>query len=234
MSEVYRVTSATIGKTKNGYTIFKLQLDSSIWVTKLAPIRSVDQMRDPLFKIYEKGDESIDSVVGKYIDVVLNKSDYGMEFSTGSSYDIVGDFKKLLDESEGKAFYTNIPIYNFLKQKKYKINIDHSITLKQPFEHLNITLKGSITVCYPNEMKADVLTLDNLYEIYNQFYDQKIIETGNLDHDCHYQLTPISIIKNCKRYHKTKAKTLSNTDTVVLALGETLPKEHLQFILDEK
>lgn len=233
MSEIYRVTSATIGKTKNGYTIFKLQLDNSMWVTKLAPIRSVDKARDPLFKIYEEGNEKINSIVGKYTDIVLNRSSYGMEFNSGSSYDIVGDFKKLLDEYEGKSFYTSIPVYNFLKQKKYKINIDHSITLKKPFEHLNIILKDFKTVCYPNEMKAGVLTLDNIHKIYSHFYDKKIIDTGDLDHNCCYKLTPISIIKYCERYHKTKSKTLSSGNTVVLALGENLHEEHLNFLSNE-
>lgn len=234
MSNIYKVTSATVSTTKKGYKIFKLQLNNSILASKLAPSRKRDKEYDSLYKIYEENNESLEFLVGKYIAISLYESNYGMNFSYITSYNSIDDFKKLLDESQKKAFSTDIPIYDFLKQRKYKINHDNSITLKKPYEYFNILNKHGVTVCYPNKLKLNVLTIDNIEIIFNNFYKEKYIETNNLDLDCKYKISHISIVKNCRKFHKTKGGVVSDSDTDVLKIGDKLNEDQLIFLSQVK
>ena len=108
-----------------------------------------------------------------------------------------------------------MPIYNFLKSQNYPINTDGSITLKSPYNYFNIIDKNDLTICYPNILESDELTFENIKKIYYKFYDKKYIDTGNPDRVCHYILTPVSIVKNCEKWHKSKGKILSNTNVTI-------------------
>ena len=99
MNNYYKVTSATIEATKRGYKLYKLQLDNSLWVTKLLPFDKLDQEYDPLYKIYEETN-SLESLIGKYIVVSLISNKYGKSFNEPYSIDLINDFKKLLDKVE--------------------------------------------------------------------------------------------------------------------------------------
>lgn len=233
MSEIYKVTNTKITNSKNGYTIFNLELNNKIWATKLAPVRKLDKKYNKLYQMYET-EQSLDSLIGKFITVSLEKDNYGIKFSHISNYDSLDKFKELLDKSEKKAFSTNIPIYNFLKSQNYPINVDGSITLKNPYDYFNIMDKNGSTICYPYYLKSDELTFENIEKIYYQFYDKKLIDTGNLDRDCHYKLTSVAIVKNCKKYHKYKSKTLSDTDSDVIRIGDKLHEEHIEYLNDCK
>ncbi len=209
------------------------RLNNSIWASKLAPVRKLDKRYDSLYRIYKEHNGAIDTLVGKYIEIYLTKSDYGMDFNSIKSYDIVKDFKNLLDESQGKAFFTNMSIYGFLKQLKYQINPDDSITLKKPYDDFNIFDKDGITVCYPNQLKPDVLTLDNIGIIYKQFFYKKHSSTGHSDMVLQYKLKHVAIVENCKRYHRYKSKTISDHDTDVLRIGDNLNDEQLKFLSEK-
>lgn len=223
---IFKVTAATIGETKRGYKVFKLQLNNSIWATKLFPLRKFDKKHDKLYlKYLEHGD--ILFFVGSYISISLNQSEYGFQFSSIGSFDVVQKFKDLLDGCEGKAFSTSMDMYEFLKLRKYPINNDGSITLKSPYDGFNLTKNN---LCYPNNLKEGCLTLDNIEIVFNQFYKGKIIDDGNPDRDNRYILTSVAIIINRKRYHRYKTKVLSDKNHDILRIGDSLSKEQYEFV----
>ena len=108
MGGIYKVTDASVGRTKNGYKIYKLQLNGAILATKLFPLRKLDQKYNTLFNKYKENNDSLDFLVGKYISIWLEKTQYGFEFSSIDSFDALTEFKDLLDSSNGKAFSTRI------------------------------------------------------------------------------------------------------------------------------
>lgn len=234
MGTVYKVTSASIGETKRGYKIFKIHLNNSFFATKLFPLRSIDLRHDKLYQLYIENDKSLDFLVDKYIAIILGDSKYGVEFSSIISFNAFQDFKDLLDRSKGKAFTTRIDMYDFLKRKKYSINPDDSITLKNNYKNYNIKDLGGLIICYPNNLGEDHLNLDNIKIIFNHFYNGKFIDDHNPDRISKYALTSSAIIKNRKIYHKSRSKTLSNDDFDVLRIGENLSKEQLEYILKNK
>ena len=65
---IFKVTVATTGETKRGYKVFKLQLNNSIWATKLFPLRELDRKYDKLYQMYLEHD-NISFLEGKYISV---------------------------------------------------------------------------------------------------------------------------------------------------------------------
>lgn len=228
MGSIYKVTSASVGKTKNGYQIYKLQLNNSILATKLFPLREVDKIRDKSFQLYTKNNSSLEFLVGKYVSIWLNKTQYGIEFSSIDSFDAIQEFKDLLDNSKEKAFFTNMGMYEFLKRKNHSTNTDGSITLKAPYDRFNLTEKN---VCYPNDMKNNCLTLDNIEIIFNQFYRDKVIDNGNPDRAEKYVLTNVAIVKNRRIYHKYKGETISDENFDVLRVGDLLTEEQYEYIL---
>ena len=223
---IFKVTVATTGETKRGYKVFKLQVNNSIWATKLFPLRELDRKYDKLYQMYLEHD-NISFLEGKYISVSLNQSEYGYQFSSIGSFDAVQEFKDLLDNSEGKAFSTSMDMHEFLKTKNHPINKDGSITLKAPYDGFNLTENN---VCYPNDLRENTLTPDNIGIIFNQFYRDKVIDNGNPDRDERYVLTATAIVINRKIYHKYKSKTLSNDNFDVLRIGDSLSKEQYEFI----
>ncbi len=222
---IFKVTSATTGETKRGYKVFKLQLNNSIYATKLVPLRKLDRKYDKLYQRYLQHD-SISFLVGSYISVSLIKSEYGHQFISIGSFDAVQEFKDLLDRSKGKAFFTSIDMYDFLKIKNYSVNKNGSITLKAPYDGFNLTENN---VCYPNNLKDNCLTPDNIEIIFNQFYKDKIIDSGNPDRDEKYVLTAVAIVINRNIYHKYKSKTISNDNFDVLRIGDSLSVEQYEF-----
>jgi hypothetical protein len=228
MGNVYKVTEAIIGETKRGFKIYKLQLNNSILATKLVPF---ERKYDKLFRLYEENNNSLKFLVGKYISISLSQSQYGFEFDSIISFDVLKEFKELLDRSQGKAFLTGIDIYDFLKTRNYSINQDNSITLKDPYGNFNV-VKNGITICYPNNLEDNCLSLDNIKAVYNQFYKDKAIDNGNPDLDCKYALTPVAIVKNEQQYHKYKGGIISNNDYDVLRIGDSLSEEQYSYILN--
>ncbi len=225
----YKVTNTKITTSKNGYTIFNFQFNNRLWVSKLAPIRKLDKKYNKLYNTY-KDNNSLDSLVGKFIVCSIEKNNYGYELGFIDSYDMIGDFTKMLDENNGKPFSTNLPIYDFLRLCKYEINTDNSIRLKNHYDMYIIIKKNNTTICFQQYDKENILTLDNIEIIYRNFYEGKHIDTKNDDLDCQYSLRHTAIVKHCKRYHKYKGTTIRDYDTVVLELGDNLSNEQIEFL----
>lgn len=230
MYNVFKVTAATVKSTQKGYKLFNLQLNKDLWVTKLFPLRKVDQITDSLYKQYTKNDNNLDFITGRYIAIELKETKFGMNFGHIESFDVIFDFKKLLDSYNGKGFQTRINIFDFLKDNGYPVNADNSITLKAPYSQLNIRLHCGTTVCYPNKPAEGTLTLENIELIYDNFYKDKYIDNGNPDRDEQYSATSVAIIVNRKIYHKSLSKTLSNDSFEILKVGDKLSEEQCQFL----
>lgn len=231
MASIYKVTDASVGATKNGYKIYKLKLNNTILATKLFPLRERDHKYDELFKRYSENNDSLGFLVGKYISIWLKNTKYGFEFISIDSFDAIQDFKDLLDNSNGKAFSTRINMHEFLKGRNCNVNADGSLILKAPYDKFNLSENN---ICYPNDLKENVLTPNNIGFIFEKFYKGKIIDNGNPDRDESYVLTSTAIVINRKTYHKTKSKTLSNNDFNVLRIGEPLTDEQYEYILNRK
>ncbi|MGL1957722.1 MAG: hypothetical protein OCD00_10440 [Colwellia sp.] len=230
MDSVYKVTATGIGETKKGYKVYRVQLNNSLWVTKLFPFRKLERKYDKLHKLYEEKN-NLDFMVGKYISISLNQSQYGVEFSSINSFDVIQEFKDLLDSSKGKAFSTWTDVYGFLKKNNYSINHDNSITLKDPYANFNIMDKNGITVCYPNHLGDKCLTIDNIEAIFNQFYNGKEINNGNPDRDSKYALTPTAIVEDRTIYHKSKSQTSSHDTFDVIRIGDRLSESQYNYTL---
>lgn len=230
MFNIYKVTATTIEKTQKGYELYNLQLNKSLWVTKFVPLSNVDRAFDPLYKLYAKNNKTLDFLVGCYIAVDLKNSKYGTNFGQIRSFDVLRDFKKLLDESNGKASLTQINVFGFLEAKGYPINSEGTITLKEPYSNLNIKIQSGCTICYPNKPEEDTLTLVNIGLIYDNFFKDKYIDNGNPDRDEQYDITPVAIIKTRKVFHKTKSSVISTGKFDVLRIGDRLSMEQCQFL----
>ncbi len=241
MSEIYKITNTKITKSKNGYTIFNLELNSKIWASKLAPVRKLDKKYDKLYQIYEK-ELSLNSLIGKFVTISLEKDNYGIKFNHISHYNSLEDFKKLLDESGKKAFSTDIPIYNFLKSLKYPINIDGSITLKNPYAYFNIVDKDGLTICYPNNLQSDELTFENITIIYDHFYKNVSLppykrNSVDVGAKSYYTISMKDVaIVRMDNHVKVSYKMTANRDynkwipKIILKIGDKLYKEHIEYL----
>ena len=219
MGDIYKVTAAIVSATKNGFQIYKLELDKSITATKLFPLR----------ELVENGN-NLDFMIGKYISIILDHTKYGVEFISIDSFDAILDFKKLLDNSNGKAFSTSMNMYNLLKRKGYPTNKDTSISLRDVYKGFNLT---SDNICYPSNLENNRLSLCNIQIIFNHFYKDKAIDNSNPDRDEKYILTPAAIVKSRTSYHKFNGKTLSSDNFDVLRVGDELTEEQYNFILSK-
>lgn len=241
MCKVYKVTNTKITTSKNGYTIFNLELNNKVWVSKLAPVRKLNKKYDKLYQIYEK-EQSLNSLIGKFITTSLEKDNYGVKFSYISHYDSLEEFKELLDKSEKKVFSTEIPIYNFLKSQNYPLNTDNSITLKSPYNYFNVIDKNDLTICYPNNLKSDELTLENIKIIYDRFYKDVSLppyKRNNVDvgSKSYYQISMKDVaIVRMDNHVKVSYKMTTSEDydkwvtNIILKIGDKLHEEHIKYL----
>ena len=230
MVDIYKVTAATIKKTQNGYEQYNLQLDKSFWATKFLPLREIDKKWNPLYKLYVSNNNSLDFLVGRYIAITLQDSEFGKNFTSIASFDALEDFKALLDKSNGKAFQSNINIHGLLERLNFPLNPDMSITLREPYSQFNINNKNGTTICYPEKLDKGFLTLTNIGLIYDKFFKDKYIDNGNPDRDEKYAMTSVAIIMNRTIFHKSKSMVLSRDNFDVLRVGDRLSEEHNQFL----
>ena len=195
MNNVYKVNAAKIEKTKNGFDLYRLDLNDSIFATKRVPRRGIDQRFDKLYKLSALHNGTLDFLTGKYIAIDLTEGPYGLEFHSIISPDVLQEIKLELDKSGVKAFYTRIDLFNFLRLKGRPLNSDGSITLREPYNNFNIQHKNGGTFCYANNLLPDTITPANIEAIYNKFYEGVYIDTGNPDRDSQYELTSAGIVK---------------------------------------
>ncbi len=230
---IFKVTAATIGETKRGYKVFKLQLNKSIWATKLFPLRKLDRKYDKLYQTYLER-KSMSFLEGKYISVSISQSEYGYQFSSISSFDVLADFKKEVDSSEGIVFYTRLPIYDFLVSMKRDIEDDGSIKIKSEFGDMRVSKEG---VCYQFDSSHDKLNLNNINMIFKQFYENVDLPGDSDGKKSYYKIsmTDTAIVR-MDNHVKVSYKMTTSGDynkwiaKKVLKIGEQLPDDHIQFL----
>lgn len=228
MNDIYRVTGASVGETKNGYEVYRIQLNNSILATKLFPLGKMKKY-DRLYGSYVENNNSIDFLIGRYVSVYINQTQYGFEISSIQSLDVIQDFKNLLDKNFGKAFHVKMNMYGFLKSKGYCVNDDGSVTLKN--EYKNYNLKNDI--CYPNNLNENFLTFGNISLIYNHYYKDKLIGYDNPDREERYSTDSIGITHAVKVYHKNRSKIIHDGVTYVMRVGDLLTNEQKDYLINK-
>lgn len=229
MKNYYRVTAAKTSNPK-GYLKFSLQLDGNTWASMLAPNKSSEKERNRLYQFYLSNNQTLNNLINKYVHLLLEKNKYGYEIKRLYSYDIISDFKELLDKHHGKPFETFIPIYELLKNKNYPLNSDGSITLRPPYSNLNIYKEREAVICYRNDLKEDYATRESLKLIYDRFYSSYKDNDNNPDRATNIVLGRLAIRKITHRYHKTMGGIESSSCIDLLRLGDKLSDEHLRFL----
>jgi hypothetical protein len=239
MSSVYKVTAAVLGKTKRGYEVFKFHLNNSFWATKLVPLRKLDRKYDKLFKLYTENNNSLEFLVGKFISVNLDQSEYGLQFNSITSLDVFQDFKRELDNSKGKAFSTRLPIYDFLSNMKRPIEPDGSIKLSTDFGDMRISKVDEVNISYQYNESNEYLNLGNLKQVFDRFYKNIILPPyDNETSDNSYYEISLSKVGIVRMDHRVKVSINMTTSgdydkwdsTVIQKIGDKLPLEHVSFL----
>ena len=236
MTEIYKVTAASIGTTKRGYKVYRIQLNNSFLATKLVPFSKTDKASAwccKLYQLYTKNNESLSSLVGKYISAYLSKTKFGMEFYSIDSVDVMQDFKSKLDHSKGKSFWTKLPIYEFLSNMQRAIEPDGSIKLSSDFGDMRIS-KRNVCYQYDTSTSNEHLNINNIDQIFGEFYKDKTIDETHIEKDSEYTLSPYSIQIKTTRYRNTGYKNKPNTTSYsdVLIIGDRLSEEQHSYLLN--
>lgn len=236
---IFKVTAATIGETKRGYKVFKLQLNNSIWATKLFPLRKLDRKYDKLYQMYLEH-ESISFLEGKYISVSISQSQYGYQFSSISSFDVLADFKKEVDSSKGSAFSTKLPIYDFLASMQREIEDDGSIKIKSEFGDMRVSKVDGVNICYQFDSGNEKLNLNNINTIFKRFYEGVDLPAYSPSEGGSKSYYKVSIsdaaIVKMNNHVKVSYKMTTSGDydkwlaSVVLKIGGELPDDHSLFL----
>lgn len=239
MSYIYKVTSAIIGKTKRDYEFYKLQFNNSFWATKLLPSRKYDH--DELYKRYKKNNDSLEFLVGKYIHISLEKTEYGFEFNRIYSFDVINDFNKELEYSKGKAFSTDLPIYDFLLCLKRTVEPDGSIKLSTNFGDMRISKMNGLNVCYQHDRSNEYLNIFNVKLIFDKYYKDVPLppySTGKDKGDNSYykiSMKDVAIVK-MNNHVKVSYKMTTSGDydkwlaEVVMKIGDKLTSEQTEYL----
>lgn len=242
--KVYKVTAASIERTKRNYEIYKIQLNNQIWATQLVPLRTFDRKYSKLYQLYSENNKSLDFLIGKYISTSVSKNEYGFEFGAIGSFDVLQDFKKEVDASNGKAFATRLPIYEFLSHIKRPIESDGSIKIVSNYGDMRVSNINGITVCCQHDMSNKFLNLANIDLIFDRFYKDvplpaydpteggsksyyaiNMMETGIVRMDNHVKIS----------YKMTKSGDYDKwIATPVQKIGDELPKEQVQYLDDAR
>jgi hypothetical protein len=226
----FKITGTKITTSKRGYTIYNLQLNNRIWATKLAPVRKIDEHSDFLYLLCKKENGSINSLVGKYIFAEIVNTQYGYQIELISSFDIITEFQKLLDDNKGVAFSTQLPIYDFLNDRGCTVEPDCSIRLKSPYDYYHILKKYGSTVCFKKTTEKNILNFENIHIIFDTFFKGKEPPEWNIDDITRYALRHTAIVESGHRTHKTTGKKIRSIERDVLRIGDPLPNEYIEFL----
>jgi hypothetical protein len=226
-----------VKKTNSGYDVYNLLLDNTILATRLKGGKS---SYDELDRQYlERGD--IEFLVGKYVNISLERSQYGWGFTRIDSFDALNDFKELLSSTCGDAFYTKLEIYAFLKNGKRPIEEDDSIKISSSYGDLRIYPSG---ICCKYDQSNYRLNLNNIRKIFEEFYAGVPCSPPKGDYHSstkvlrsHYNISwehaaivrMDSTIRYKERYLKfDRIHELKNK--VLQRVGDKLPEEQAQYL----
>lgn len=240
--KIYKVTATEIGKTKRNFRIYKIQLNNQLWATKLMPLRTLDQKYSKLYQLYSENNKSLDFLVGKYISISVSKNDYGYEFSSIGSFDVLKDFKDQLDKSGGKAFATRLPIYDFLVGIKRPIESDGSIKIVSDFGDMRVSNFSSVSICYKFDPGDEKLNVGNIEKIFKKFYEGVDLPVYTLTGDgdgqkSYYKFSwQDAAIVRMDNHVKVSHKMTTSGDydkwiaKTMLKIGDELPDDHVKFL----
>ena len=241
MASIYKVTSASVGETKRGYKVFKLQLNNSIWATKLFPLRKYDLKNDKLYLLYKKNN-GLEFLNGKYISLTISQSQYGYQFDYITSFDVFEDFKNEVDFSKGNSFSTRLPIYDFLTSINRHIEDDGSIKIKSEYGDMRVFKAGGVNVCYQYDSGNEKLNVNNIEKIFKQFYEGVDLPVYSLSGDgdgqkSYYEISWIDVaIVRMDNHVKVSHRMTTSGDynewfaSKILKIGEQLSDDHIQFL----
>ena len=239
---IFKVTSARVSETKRGYKVFNLKLNNSISATKLFPLRTHDRKYDKLYQMYkEHGNLSL--LEGKYISVSINQLQYGYQFSSIGSFDALEDFKREVEFSNGTAFTTKLPIYDFLLSLGRSIEHDGSIKIKSEFGDMRVSKLRGVDICYTYDSGSDKLNLHNIDKIFKRFYEGVKLppytpSEGGANSYYEISLSDAAIVK-MDNHVKVSYKMTTSGDydkwlaKVVIKIGDDLPDDHIQFLKEK-
>lgn len=239
MEKIYKVTSATVGTTKKGYNIFKLQLNNSILATRLFPLKEYERKYDKLYLLYLEN-KSLDFLEGKLISVSVSHSQYGYQFSRISSFDVLKDFKQEVDSSKGEAFSTKLPIFDFLSSMHRSIEPDGSIKIHSDFGDMRVSKINGVDICHPFDTSIEKLNLKNINYIFNKFYkdvDLPACSESEGGSKSYYKISmEDAAIVRMDNHVKVSYKMTTSGDYdrwntyPVLKIGDRLPDDYIQFL----
>lgn len=143
---------------------------------------------------------------------------------------IMDNFKKYYEQSKGRAFQINFPIFYLLLEMGFKKNTDNSITLKDEYSLYNVNCDN---ICYPNNTTQEMLNFENIDKIFEHFYRNKIIYSNHDSQgDTTYSCSSYAIYESHAIYKvgHMKDKLTGSFKSIVLAIGDDLKEEHLRFL----
>jgi len=239
MEAIYKVTSAGIGETKRGYKVFKLMLNNSIWATKLVPLKKTERKYNKLYQLYEEN-RNLDFLIGKYISISVNQTQYGFEFSSISSFDALQDFKKELDVSNGSAFSTKLPISDFLLNIQREQEEDGSIKITSDFGDMRVSKLNGVNICYQYDTSDERLNLTNIDRIFDAFYKDVSLPPSSIGDGGAKSYYKVSVndaaIVQMDNHVKVSYKMTTSGDydrwhtKIVQKIGDKLPGDQIHFI----
>lgn len=240
--KVYKVTATEIGKTKRNFGIYKIQLNNQLWATKLIPLRTLDQKCSKLYQLYSENNKSLEFLVGKYISISISKNDYGYEFNSIGSFDVLKDFKDQVDSSGGKAFSTRLPIYDFLMSIKRPVEPDGSIKIVSDYGDMRVSNVKGVSVCCQHDTSNQYLNISNIDQVFEKFYKDVPLpayDPGEGGAKSYYAINMMELgIVKMDNHVKVSYKMTTSGDydkwlaKSVQKIGERLPEEQIQY-LDE-
>ena len=143
---------------------------------------------------------------------------------------IMSNFKQYYDLMNGRAFQIDFPIYSLLKKLNFATNPDKSITLQGEYSGYSV---NSDNVCYPNKIRENTLTFENINIIFDSFFRNKTVYSNHDSRgDITYGLSSYAIYEIYDTYkvgHMRDRRTGTST-SIALAVGDDLADEHIQFL----
>ncbi|ENY6785202.1 hypothetical protein ACF1CY_002666 [Providencia rettgeri] len=184
ISGIYKVIGARIDKTPNGHVIFKITIEGGVTMTKLMPASKTRKSQCLLYGVFkESGHSNLDAIIGKYARIYANKNNYGYSLDGISNLDVLSTFNSCLSSYEGRTFYTELPIWFFLKRIGRNIEEDGSIKLQTNFGDVRVKEASGGGVCYSQKESCKYLTFENIDAIFNQFYKDIKLSPYNDDQE---------------------------------------------------
>lgn len=239
--KIYKVTAAEIGKTRKNFEFYKIQLNNQLWVTKLIPLRNSERNGSELYQLYAENNKSLDFLIGNYISISISKNDYGYEFSSIGSFDVLKDFKSQVDKSNGKVFSTKLPIYDFLVSLNRPVEIDGSIKIFSNYGDMRVSKIKGISVCCQHDTSNEYLNLSNIEQVFEKFYKDVSLPAydpseGGANSYYAINMMELGIVKMDNHVKISNKMTTSGDydkwcSKSVQKIGEKLPEEQIQYLI---